>query len=100
MVSTATRARGSCSSIASRIESEIWSQILSGCPSVTDSDVNRRAATKALLQQVGHRATAAQNGQILRAAPGEGAGAHDLEADGDVRGGRRRGPRPPRTRLP
>ncbi|GAD32870.1 puatative lactoylglutathione lyase [Microbacterium sp. TS-1] len=23
--------------------SEIWSQILSGCPSVTDSDVNRRS---------------------------------------------------------
>ena len=42
IVSTATRAVGSCSRIASRIASEIWSQILSGCPSVTDSDVNRR----------------------------------------------------------
>ena len=28
-------------SIASRTASEIWSQILSGCPSVTDSDVKR-----------------------------------------------------------
>jgi hypothetical protein len=27
--------------IASSTPSEIWSQILSGCPSVTDSEVNR-----------------------------------------------------------
>src|SRR5437868_7212310 len=27
--------------MASRMESEIWSAILSGCPSVTDSDVKR-----------------------------------------------------------
>src|SRR5205814_3175069 len=40
-VSHATRLTGSCARIASRIESEIWSAILSGCPSVTDSDVNR-----------------------------------------------------------
>src|SRR5262245_36185690 len=40
-VSHATRPTGSCASIASRMESEIWSAILSGCPSVTDSDVNR-----------------------------------------------------------
>src|SRR6478735_9290884 len=46
MVSTATRAPGSCSSIASRIASLTWSQILSGCPSVTDSDVKRRADTQ------------------------------------------------------
>src|SRR5690554_4653411 len=42
-VSTATRLRESCSSRASRMRSEIWSQILSGCPSVTDSEVNRRS---------------------------------------------------------
>src|SRR3954471_16103298 len=42
MVSTATRLAGSLASIASRMESLIWSQILSGWPSVTDSDVNRR----------------------------------------------------------
>jgi hypothetical protein len=35
---------GSSASRASRIESEIWSQILSGWPSVTDSEVNRRSA--------------------------------------------------------
>src|SRR3954447_23260095 len=45
-VSTATRLCGSCSRSASRIESEIWSQILSGWPSVTDSEVNRRSAAK------------------------------------------------------
>src|SRR6476619_3199135 len=46
IVSTATRLPGSWASMASRIESEIWSQILSGWPSVTDSDVNRRADTQ------------------------------------------------------
>ena len=39
IVSQATRAIGSSARIASRIESEIWSAILSGWPSVTDSDV-------------------------------------------------------------
>ena len=38
-VSHATRLFGSSSSKASRMASEIWSEILSGCPSVTDSDV-------------------------------------------------------------
>src|SRR4051794_23474630 len=46
MVSTATRLRGSSASIASRIESLIWSAILSGWPSVTDSDVKRRRDTR------------------------------------------------------
>src|SRR5665647_1620954 len=41
-VSTATRLCGSSVRSASRMLSEIWSQILSGCPSVTDSDVKRR----------------------------------------------------------
>src|SRR5579864_375759 len=40
-VSQATRASGSCPSIPSSTASETWSQILSGCPSVTDSDVSR-----------------------------------------------------------
>src|SRR5919107_3416804 len=44
MVSTATRDSGSLSSRASRIASLIWSQILSGCPSVTDSEVKSRRA--------------------------------------------------------
>lgn len=41
-VSTATREAGSSRSSASRTASLIWSAILSGCPSVTDSEVNRR----------------------------------------------------------
>src|SRR6202023_4403043 len=40
-VSQATRLVGSSDRHASRIASEIWSAILSGCPSVTDSEVNR-----------------------------------------------------------
>src|SRR5271156_1841171 len=41
-VSQATRLAGSSRRQASRIASEIWSAILSGCPSVTDSEVNRK----------------------------------------------------------
>src|ERR1051325_3760723 len=41
-VSTATRLRGSWPSRASRMPSLIWSAILSGWPSVTDSEVNKR----------------------------------------------------------
>src|SRR5580700_1757409 len=40
-VSQATRLVGSSLRQASRIASETWSAILSGCPSVTDSEVNR-----------------------------------------------------------
>ena len=39
-VSHATRPFASSASTASSTASEIWSAILSGCPSVTDSDVN------------------------------------------------------------
>ena len=39
-VSHATRAPGSLAMMASSTASEIWSAILSGWPSVTDSDVN------------------------------------------------------------
>src|SRR5215210_7636776 len=42
-VSQATRPVGSSRSTASRTPSEIWSAILSGCPSVTDSEVNRNS---------------------------------------------------------
>src|SRR6476620_7458660 len=38
--SQATRPVGSLAITASRTASEIWSAILSGCPSVTDSEVN------------------------------------------------------------
>src|SRR5260370_7149100 len=41
-VSQATRLLGSSRRQASRMASEIWSAILSGCPSVTDSEVNRK----------------------------------------------------------
>src|SRR4051794_32738329 len=41
-VSHATRLIGSLLSAASRTASEIWSAILSGWPSVTDSDVKRK----------------------------------------------------------
>ena len=40
-VSQATRPRASAARIASRTTSEIWSAILSGWPSETDSEVNR-----------------------------------------------------------
>ena len=42
MVSQATRAAGSSRKMASRMASEIWSQTLSGWPSVTDSEVKTR----------------------------------------------------------
>src|SRR5687768_6139059 len=48
-VSQATRASGSSRRIWSRIASEIWSHILSGWPSVTDSDVNRYCAASTML---------------------------------------------------
>ncbi len=41
IVSQATRARLSCARMASRTASEIWSAILSGWPSETDSEVKR-----------------------------------------------------------
>src|SRR5512136_602006 len=42
--SQATRPCLSCSMMASRMPSDIWSQTLSGCPSVTDSEVKRKLA--------------------------------------------------------
>src|SRR2546421_12564223 len=48
-VSHATRPYGSSRSTASSTPSEIWSAILSGCPSVTDSDVNRNSLSEGSL---------------------------------------------------
>src|SRR5215216_909619 len=48
-VSQATRPFGSSVITASRTPSEIWSQILSGWPSVTDSEVNRCSFSPSLL---------------------------------------------------
>src|SRR3989339_602855 len=42
-VSQATRANLSWAMMASKIASEIWSATLSGCPSVTDSEVKRNS---------------------------------------------------------
>src|SRR5918996_2771387 len=42
-VSQATRPSGSSASTASRTVSDTWSATLSGCPSVTDSDVKRNS---------------------------------------------------------
>src|SRR5210317_1681526 len=48
-VSQATRALGSSARIASRMPSEIWSAILSGCPSDTDSEVNTKESLMGLV---------------------------------------------------
>src|SRR5258705_5249064 len=48
-VSQATRAFGSSRMIAPRMASETWSHILSGWPSVTDSEVNRYWAASTML---------------------------------------------------
>src|SRR5919107_2083773 len=48
-VSQATRAWGSWRMNASRIASLIWSHILSGWPSVTDSDVKRYCSESTML---------------------------------------------------
>src|SRR6185312_13479095 len=54
-VSQATRALGSSRRTASRTPSEIWSAILSGCPSVTDSDVNRYSLSDRWVMRSGGR---------------------------------------------
>src|SRR3954470_10547173 len=50
-VSHATRPVGSSRSTASRTPSEIWSAILSGCPSVTDSEVNRYSLSISVMRR-------------------------------------------------
>src|SRR3954468_19298032 len=52
-VSHATRPFGSAARTASRTPSEIWSAILSGWPSVTDSDVNRYSLSLRWLKGLG-----------------------------------------------
>src|ERR1700735_812253 len=48
-VSQATRPSGSSFMTASSTPSEIWSATLSGCPSVTDSEVNRNSFSAKLI---------------------------------------------------
>src|ERR671933_347637 len=52
-VSQATRPAGSSASTASSTPSEIWSAILSGCPSVTDSEVKRNSLPSASRENIG-----------------------------------------------
>src|SRR6478672_9142542 len=59
-VSQATRPWGSSARTASRTVSEIWSATLSGCPSVTDSEVKRNSRAA-----IGPQAT--QNARLLDA---------------------------------
>src|SRR5919112_3450482 len=85
MVSTATRLRGSCASIASRMESLIWSAILSGWPSVTDSDVKRRRDTRYSLGSVTVGWTpgvSVSSGARYRRGPEAGLGAGPPGGDG------------------
>src|SRR3954453_6441361 len=89
-VSTATRLRGSCSSIASRMASLIWSAILSGWPSVTDSDVKRRRDTRFSLDRQADRSD--PSGQRYRRTPTVGVsalgGARPAEGDSGPEAGR------------
>src|SRR3954454_8507955 len=78
-VSTATRLRGSCASIASRIESLIWSAILSGWPSVTDSEVKRRRGTRYSLRSTAERGGRVPGGGWLLSAQVPGANRHALD---------------------
>src|SRR5689334_1079232 len=79
-VSQATRASGSSRMIASRIASETWSHILSGWPSVTDSEVKRYCEASTML--MGAKGSMG----IPSTRPGRRYGAR--------RYGRRSGPRP------
>src|SRR3954451_15984482 len=54
-VSQATRPIGSSAMTASRTPSEIWSAILSGWPSVTDSEVNRYSLSDSRVMPEGLR---------------------------------------------
>src|SRR5436305_3910850 len=69
-VSQATRAVGSCSRTASSTASEIWSAILSGWPSVTDSDVKEkeRFGMRRRLASGGSHALRMYSAHVLRVA--------------------------------
>src|SRR3954463_12527476 len=71
-VSHATRAVGSFDRTASRTESEIWSAILSGWPSVTDSEVkeNERVAMRVRLAAGEGETSGEGRGTVGRGRPG------------------------------
>src|SRR5664280_534328 len=66
MVSTATRLRGSSLSKASRTESLMASAILSGWPSVTDSEVKRRRDTLLLGREGNRHARWSKTGAVIK----------------------------------
>src|SRR6185312_10099862 len=77
-VSQATRPSGSSVRTASRIASEIWSAILSGWPSVTDSDVNRNE--RADIGRVGYRTPGSAPGLLAARAAAHQRGGELAEA--------------------
>src|SRR4051812_22751366 len=64
-VSHATRPVGSSAITASRTPSEIWSAILSGWPSVTDSDVNRNSLSDSGCVVMRRNSLAAADGRAV-----------------------------------
>src|SRR5579863_5085128 len=71
--SSATRELGSSLRRASRTASEIWSHILSGWPSETDSEVKRKSLSGIIRDsslQSGFRVPVAERIQLTRAARG------------------------------
>src|SRR5215210_1347996 len=79
-VSHATRPCGSSASTASSTLSEIWSAILSGWPSVTDSDVNRKSRLMGGNPSLASRLDLEE--QAERALVAFGPDAHDERAQG------------------
>src|SRR5215208_1213681 len=65
-VSHATRPAGSSAITASRTPSEIWSAILSGWPSVTDSDVNRNSLSDSGCVVMRRESLATAHGRAMR----------------------------------
>src|SRR5918996_163046 len=64
-VSQATRPAGSSASTASRTPSEIWSAILSGWPSVTDSEVKSNSLSDSCRVVIRRGSLAARNGRTV-----------------------------------
>src|SRR5512140_3992723 len=83
-VSHATRPIGSSFRIASRMASEIWSAILSGWPSVTDSDVKRLRYLPMFLCSKAAVRRSAEFSRALRASRGGNPGAENEEAGSAV----------------
>src|SRR5215211_1658623 len=101
-VSHATRPYGSSRSTASSTPSEIWSAILSGCPSVTDSEVNRNSCSESIVRDdTGRSDRPRKRAPSVGGGPGAAVAArgdHQPRVGGDrVRLGRDREPQGPQT---